>query len=129
MRESRFLGSLVYDWPVKIITILTAVLLFFFVQYMNNESRTFVLPVEYLLPEVLLVDSSLPENAEVTIEGAPQEVFSIYPDEITLVVDASKVTTPGAVNLPVLIRTDDGYDLVEFTVEPQSVRIHFAEEQ
>lgn len=129
MRENRVLSSLVYDWPVKIITILTAVLLFFFVQFMNSESRSFILPVEYLLPEVLVVESSLPKSAEVTIEGDPQEVFSIYPDDITLIVDASGVSLPGAVNLPLILRTEEGYDQVEFSIEPQVVRIHFTEGQ
>ncbi len=127
MGQNRFVQWLVYDWPVKIISLLTAVLLFFFVQFMQLEERSFTVPLRVEIGNDVTIDSTYPKVVEVTVKGPQEDVFLIYPEDIEAVLELSDVTDAGMYLVPVTIRRSEAFQSIEdvqLLVEPANVRVH-----
>lgn len=127
MGQNRFVQWLVYDWPVKIISLLTAVLLFFFVQFMQLEERSFTIPLQVEIGDDLIIDSTYSDVVEVTVKGPQEDVFLIYPEDIEAVLELSDVTDAGMYLVPVTIRRGEVFQSIEdvqLLVEPADVRVH-----
>ena len=82
------LASALAYWPVKILALAAAVLLFVFNRMNNLEQRVFELPLEVILPDGFVLADPLRQQAVVTVRGegegalrhATQDQFRAYLD-------------------------------------------------
>ncbi len=127
MRQNRFINWLVFDWPVKAISLLTAVLLFFFVQLITVEHRSFQIPLDVINNSSFVIDSTYPETLEVRISGKQEDVFMIYPEDLVVWVDISEIDETGVATIPVLTEKGLVFDTigeVQVVTEPAELRVH-----
>ncbi len=129
MRQNKFLNWLVFDWPVKIISLLVAVLLFFFVQLISVEHRSFQVPLTVVGNDSLVIDTAYPEMVDVEITGDQADVFSVYPEDISAFIDISGITEEGTVTVPVRITRGLVFETIgelQVIPDPSGIRIHLA---
>ncbi len=125
-QPNRFIQWMMYDWPVKVLSLLTAILLFFFVQLIMVEQRSFMVPLHVETQEQLYVSSSYPEMVQVTLTGNKDDVFMICPNDLTAVLDVNSTTDEGIITAPITIRKGEvlqGMKDVQVVVEPDHVRV------
>jgi YbbR domain-containing protein len=132
MKQNRFLQWVVFEWPAKVISLLAAVLLFFFVQMIMVDQRSFMVPLHVETQEAFYVSSTYPDMVNVTITGGEDDIFMIYPDDLYVVLDASQVVTEGLITIPLTLRTGDivrSMNDVQIELDPAEVRIQLTNKE
>jgi YbbR domain-containing protein len=89
-------------WPVKILALAAAVLLFVFNRMNNLEQRVLDLPLEVILPDGFVLADRLQEHAVVTVRGESEGALrGAGPDEFRAYVDLTGFHKEGTFVVPV----------------------------
>lgn len=132
MAQNRFLQWLVFDWPVKVLALAAAVIMFFFVQYMQVEQRTILLRPAVENAGDFVVDPSYVENVEVTLRGNERDIYYIQPRDLNVFLDLSGVDSSGLHTIPVEVGTSEIFKRlpdIEITVRPKELTLYVTREQ
>ncbi len=127
MKQNRFINWLVFDWPVKVISLLTAVLLFFFVQLITVEHRSFQIPLDIIENSEYVIDSAYPLTIDVKISGQQEDVFMIYPEDLKVSIDISEIDVTGVATIPIEIEKGEVFETVgdiQVVPDPIDLRLH-----
>ena len=117
---------IINNWPVKILSIALALLLFFFCRLNTTESHYIVIPLEVMLNNDLVVADPYPAEIRVTLRGKSENFFLINEKDITAYVDFSSKEKSGYYRGPVRIKKRGNAlqaDLLEVKVDPREVRL------
>ncbi len=87
MRQSSFLYRFFDRWPVKIICIALAIVLYILFRVNTLTERQLTIPLRVLIPEGFVVSSEYPGSINVTLRGEEDELKGILPDDIDAFVD------------------------------------------
>ncbi|MDF1569040.1 MAG: CdaR family protein [Spirochaetaceae bacterium] len=74
-------------WPIKILCIALAVILYILFRVNTLTERQMTLPLQVLTPEGFVVSSDYPRSVNVTVRGEQDDVEGILPDDIEAFVD------------------------------------------
>lgn len=132
MKQSRFLQWFVFDWPVKVLSLLTAVLIFFLVQMLMIEERSFIVPLHVITGEEYYISSSYDQRVKVVITGDREDVLMVYPEDLYVMADASEITEEGMSDIPLSLRKSgllDSMKNVDILIEPDEVRLQILERE
>lgn len=105
MRQSRVLQWLVYNWPIKILSLIAALLFYVFIQIISMDERVLSIPLEVTVPGELVIESTVPEHVLVTIQGDTDIIYMIIPELLNAHVDFSGIEESGVVSVPVVLET------------------------
>lgn len=119
-----------YDWKIKVVCLLTAILVFFCFSIGIPGERKISMPLNIELPSGLKVTSLIPETADVVIRGDEGKIYMIDVSRIKLIADFTDVKSEGVASVPVTI---DYTDLLEYIgindltiyTEPAIVKLYF----
>ena len=115
-----------HNWPVKIISLVAALLLFFFYRVTSLEERFFNIPLSVKIHENFTAKDNYPETVRIIIKGRPDDIKLVLEDEIKAVVDFSKYGREGEFREPVQIHKK-GFTLdikpLEIRVEPRELKL------
>lgn len=126
MKNSELLDRIVRNWPVKVLSVAAAVLLFSFNRMSTLEERFFSVPLRVSLDGALVPASSYPRMVRVTLRGESNNVFPILEEDIEAYIDLSKYRNEGVYKAPVLVRkkgTALGVDPLEVHVDPMEIAV------
>ena len=98
------LDRILHNWPVKIISVAAAVLLFFFYRVSSLEERFFNVPLVVQFHENYTSAESYPETVRITIRGRDEDIKLILEDEIEAFLDYSEYKEEGRFRAPVQIK-------------------------
>jgi YbbR domain-containing protein len=116
-----------HNWPVKIISIAAAVLLFFFYRVASLEERFFNVPLAVKFHENYTAVEEFPETVRIIIRGRDEDIKLVLEDEIEASVDFSLYNREGNFRELVLI-TKKGFALdiasLELRVEPREIDLN-----
>ncbi len=98
------LDRILHNWPVKIISVAAAVLLFFFYRVTSLEERFFNVPLEVHFHENYTSAESLPETVRIVIRGRDEDIKLILEDEIEAFLDYSEYKEEGRFRAAVQIK-------------------------
>ncbi len=118
------------NWPIKILSLVAAVLLFLLNAVVGLEERYVNVPIELELPTNLVPNSSYSNNARVGIRGEPDDIWTISENDIEVFVDLRGVTAEGVYRRPVEYRPTEAIrdvDPLEINIEPEEVTISLEE--
>ena len=79
-----------HNWPVKIISIAAALLLFFFYRVSSLEERFFNVPLSLSFHENYIPAENVPKTVRIVIRGRDADIKLVLEDEIEASVDFSK---------------------------------------
>lgn len=126
MRPEKFFQRISSNWPVKILSITAAVLLFLFNQMASLEERFISVPLQILVSEQFLPAESYPRTVRLTLRGKSEEVNLVLEDDIEVVADFSRYEHEGSYTVPIQIRKKGSLahmDPLELQVEPQKLSL------
>lgn len=95
MAQNRFLQWAVFDWPAKILALTAAVLLFFFVQFLQVDVRTITVRPDIDIPESFVPDLSYIKDVQLTLRGSEQDIYYVKPEDLNVTIDLSFVESSG----------------------------------
>ncbi len=126
MKNSSLLQRLMQNWPVKILAVAAAVLLFFFNQLSRLEVRYFSVPLQLVLPNGYVPAAAFPSKVRVTLRGESDAIFRVLEEDIEAYANFSPHDGEGVFKEPIQIRkkgTALNIDPLEITVEPLDVTV------
>jgi YbbR domain-containing protein len=104
MRQTSFIYRLFDRWPVKIICIALAIVLYILFRVNTLTERQLTIPLRVLIPEGFVVSSEYPGSINVTLRGEEDELKGILPDDIDAFVDLTPYPEEGEYQIPVEFR-------------------------
>lgn len=130
--RSKFFQKLFYNWQVKVISFLLAVLVYFILVFSIQSSRTVSLPVEVVMPKDYVATSNVPKSIDLVIQGTEDQIYLVDVSNITLKVDFSMVDRVGVSYATVQINMEDLSSYVDTSAisiytKPSQVRVYFSE--
>ena len=127
MRTRPVLARALALWPVKILALAAAVLLFVFNRMNNLEQGVFELPIEVILPDGYVLADPLRAHAAVTIRGEGEGALRrAAPDQFRAYVDLTRFRREGTFTAAVQYGRRDAGQLVDAfvdRVEPAEVTV------
>ncbi|WP_319561498.1 CdaR family protein [Marispirochaeta sp.] len=130
MNIRQLLERTAHNWPVKVLSLTLAVLLFLFYRISSLEERFFSAPLEVRINENFVPADPYPRNARVTIRGDRDAVFNIIEDDIQVFADFSDFKREGIFKAPLQYHKQGSalsVDYLEITVEPVEVKLELEE--
>lgn len=126
MRLKSLLERALHNWPVKIISIAAALLLFFFYRVSSLEERFFNVPLDLTFHENFIPAEDFPETVRIVIRGRSEDIKLVLEDEIKASADFSAYGKEGRYSESVKIKkTGFAMDLkaLEIRVEPRELEL------
>lgn len=126
MRINRFVERFGENWPVKILALAVAVLLFFFNQILSLDETVLQLDLEVITADNLAVAEEHVESVRVRVRGEQSIIQALSPSDFRAVVRAGGESTRGRYTLPVQVERRSSavdYGPLDFFVEPDSVQV------
>ena len=129
--RSKFYQKLLYNWQVKIICLLLAVLVYFVLLFSIQSSRSMTLPLSVTLPKDYKAESTIPKSVELVIQGTEDQIFMIDPSMISVSADFSTVNREGVSYAVVEIDAGDLASYIDTTAlsiftRPSQVKVYFS---
>ncbi len=125
MRSRPLIERLTANWPVKIISVTAAIVLYLFYRIGSLEERFLSVPLRIDVQNEFVPVGENPNSVRVTLRGSEDEIFLIIEDDIDAYVDLTDRDREGQFREPVMIRktgTAENTD-VEITVQPVEVTV------
>ena len=129
--RSKLMQKLLYNWQVKIICLLLAVLVYFVLLFSIQSSRSMTLPLSVTLPDNYKAESTIPKSVELVIQGTEDQIFMIDPSMISVSADFSTVNREGVSYAVVEVDAGDLASYIDTTAlsiftRPSQVKVYFS---
>jgi YbbR domain-containing protein len=123
---SGFLIRSAENWPIKVLSIALALILFVFHRMSTMEDRFFSVPLDLELSQNLLPASSYTRMIRVTLRGDANSIYPILEDDIETYIDLKKFTRPGSYRAAVQVRkkgTALGVEPLQISCDPMEISL------
>ncbi|MFZ4617058.1 MAG: YbbR-like domain-containing protein [Rectinemataceae bacterium] len=127
MADRKPLQRLVADWPAKVLSLVTALLLFVFYNLNRLEDRFVSVPLGVTLSDDYVPSTVLPRGVRLTLRGEARSIVTILEDDLKASVDFSRVRAEGVTKASVVVERRGsalGIDPLEIVVEPAEVLVN-----
>lgn len=104
MTPSSILFRILRRWPIKIVCVSLAVVLYILFKVNTLTERQISVPLEVLTPEGFIVSSEYPRSINVTLRGEDDEIKDILSDDIAAFANLARFTEEGEYQVPVELR-------------------------
>ncbi|NCC63303.1 MAG: hypothetical protein EOM15_01430 [Spirochaetia bacterium] len=129
MRLNKAMQSLLNNWPVKVLSLVFALLVYSFINYATITDRVVTVPLEVHLPDSLIAQSLVPSTVKVHIKGDDSLIYLVDPSAIHASLDFSSVTQEGIASRAVVLVYDQevfNRARIALSAEPQQFRVLFS---
>ena len=126
MNIRRLFTKALENWPIKVLCIVIAIVLFIFHRMSLLETRFFSLPLNIEQSGAMMPSNTYPSIIRVSVRGEPNSIYSVMESDIEVYVDMSNYQSRGTYTIPVQWRTRSvihGIDALEITVEPMEISL------
>ncbi|MDR1174390.1 MAG: hypothetical protein LBK83_02805 [Treponema sp.] len=129
MKLSKLSGFLIRsaeNWPVKVLSIVLALILFVFHRMSTLEDRFFSVPLNVEVDQNLLPSSSYTRMIRVTLRGEANSIYPILEDDIKAYIDLKKYTRPGSYRATVQVRKEGtalGIEPLQISCDPMEISL------
>jgi len=126
LNNSKLLDKILEKWPVKVISLITAIIITVSFRFSTLEKRSFSVPLLIETNNMLIPLKSYTDTVRVTIRGEVNSINSIPEKEIEAYIDLNKYTNEGSYNVPVQIRKKGSaldVEPLEINVSPVEVSV------
>jgi YbbR domain-containing protein len=117
---------MVENWPVKVLSVALALILFVFHQLNNLATRSLSVPLNIETNSALVPASDYPQNVRINLRGEDDAIKLITDSDIEAYVDLARHEEEGLYSVPVQIRKKGGalgIEPLEITVYPSKISI------
>jgi len=127
LNSRKLIEKIVENWPVKVLSIVLAFILFMFHRLNSMTTRPLSVPLTIETSSSLIPASAYPRSVRVTLRGEDNSVQSIADSDIEAYADFTRYETEGLYSAPVQIRRKEsalGVEPLEIVVYPLKISIH-----
>ena len=124
MTRAKLFALITEKWPVKVLSLAAAVIIFVFYRMNNLETRFFTIPVIIESNETLIPAASFSSTVKISLRGEGDSIHPIIEDDIEAYIDLERYTTEGSYRVPVQIRKKGsalGVEPLEISVLPVEI--------
>jgi YbbR domain-containing protein len=124
MRNKGLFKRLLANWPVKVLSLAAALLLFFFYRLNRLEDRYISVPLAVSMNDDYVLASQSPRSVRLTLRGESNALSSIQEDDVRASLDLSTYRAEGQYRAPVQVErkgTALGVDPLEIRTDPADV--------
>lgn len=127
MAQSKFLRFLLFNWPVKVISLTFAIAVYVIIQYGTLDQKRIEIPLDIIHAHEYQITSIVPSSVTLIIRADERIIPLIDPSQIRATVDFSFVQSEGASSAPVILETGliPLKGDISFTTEPEVIRAYF----
>ncbi len=104
MRSREFFKRMLYNWPAKILSLVAAIIIFFFYKMSTLDERFFTAPVKVILPSGFALAEDYQKSVRITIRGEENKIYPIFESDIEPYVDLRDHRNEGIFKVPVKIK-------------------------
>jgi len=126
LNNKKLIVKIIENWPVKVLSIVLAFILFIFHRLNTMTTRPLSIPLAIETNSALTPASAYPRTVRVTLRGEDNSIQSIADNDIEAYVDLTKYESEGSYSAPVLIRKKDsalGIEPLEIVVYPLKISV------
>ena len=126
MANRTLLEHLISNWPVKLLSLIAAFVLFLFYQLNTLEQRYLSIPLRIVVDDTLIPASSYPHNVRVTLRGTGDDIFLVTEEDIEVYADFSRQREEGVHEAPVMFswkRNPETGESVEVRLDPPEISL------
>lgn len=126
MANRGFLKRLLANWPVKVLSLAAALLLFFFYRLNRLEDRYISVPLGVSVNDDFALASQSPRSVRVTLRGESNSLFTIQEDDVRASLDLSVYHAEGQYRAAVQVERRGsalGVDPLEIRTDPAEVAV------
>jgi len=127
LKANLYIDRILHNWPIKIVSLAAAILLFGFYRISSLEERFFTIPLKIKVNSRLIISGEYSQTVRVTARGRADDILLILNDDITASADFSKYSEKGIYTQPVKI-TRRGAALnikpIEIRVDPLEITLY-----
>jgi hypothetical protein len=126
MQNKGLYRRLLANWPVKVLSLAAALLLFFFYRLNRLEDRYISVPLAVSMNDEYVLASQSPRSVRVTLRGEPNALSSIQEDDVRASLDLAVYRAEGQYRAPVQVErkgTALGVDPLEIRTDPTDVSV------
>jgi YbbR domain-containing protein len=98
------MDKILEKWPVKVISLIAAIIITVFYRMSTLETRSFSVPLLVEANNLFIPSSSFTDTVRVSLRGEADSIHSIPESDIEAYVDLNKYTKEGLYRIPVQIR-------------------------
>jgi len=120
LNSRKLIVKIIENWPVKVLSIVLAFILFMFHRLNTMITRPLSIPLTIETNSALVPASAYPRNVRVTLRGEDNGIQSIADSDIEAYVDLTKYETAGMYSAPILIRTKES----ALDIEPLEIMVY-----
>jgi len=128
--NNKLLIKIIENWPVKVLSVALAVILFVFNHLNTLTTRPLSVPLTIETSSLLVPASAYPQNVRVNLRGEDEGIKSIIDNDIEAYVDLSRYENGGLYNAPVQVRKKGsalGIEPLEIAVYPPKITVQLDE--
>jgi YbbR domain-containing protein len=122
----KLLAKVAENWPVKVLSIVFALVLFIFHRMSTLEDRFFSVSLNVEMNGNLIPSSPYPRMIRLSLRGDANSIYPILEDDIEAYIDLTKYSETGTYRAPVQIRkkgTALGVEPLEIGVDPLEISL------
>jgi len=126
LNNKKLISGIIENWPVKVLSIAIALLLFVFNRLNTLTTRPLSVPLAVETSSTLVPASAYPQNVRVNLRGEDEGIKSISESDIEAYVDLSRYEDGGLYSAPVQIRkkgSATGIEPLEIAVHPPKISV------
>jgi YbbR domain-containing protein len=126
MKTKGFWAKALADWPAKVLSLVVALLLFFFYHLNRLEQRSLSVPLAVTTNDEYVPSSEYPHSVKLALRGESNSLFQLQEEDIRASIDLSAVHGPGFTKATVEIEKRGnalGIDPLEIKAEPSTISV------
>ena len=130
MSSSKLIQKIIENWPVKVLSIAIAIILFVFNRLNTLTTRPLSVPLVIETSAALVPASAYPQNVRVNLRGEDEGIKLISDNDIEAYVDLSRYEDGGLYSAPVQVRKRGralGIEPLEIAVSPPKITVQLDE--
>jgi YbbR domain-containing protein len=121
LNKERFFSKIIEKWPVKVLSLVLALIISVYYRMNTLETRFFTVPLHVETNEVLVATNLLTSAVRVSLRGESDGIQHILESDIEAYIDLGRYSNEGSYRIPVQIRkkgTALGVEPLEISVLP-----------
>ncbi|TFG64762.1 MAG: hypothetical protein E4H36_02085 [Spirochaetales bacterium] len=114
------------NWPVKVLSLSIAVVLFLLYRLATQEERFFNIPITLTVNDEYIPSGNYPRKVRITLKGQENDIFLVMEEDIEAEVDLSGFVNEGIFKAPVLIHKKGNaltLENIEIRVDPIQITV------
>lgn len=126
MHLNKFFERITHNWPIKILSIAAAVLLFLFNQMATLEERFLSVPLEIRTGEQFIPAETYPRTVRVTLRGQSEDINLVLEDDVKVHADFTQFEEEGRYTVPIRVVKEGSLahiEPLELQVEPKKLSL------